>query len=245
MAVTIIANTLSRPDRRAALQNAVISGIGVQEGVWYAEILADQRNAGLRINITAPDQKRWQLAFEGPEETAPDFVRRMIEAEIYFEPSGTKQQHDMEDASLRKAGEYLEGYADGLGRGLDGLPQVSEGGIEGSYGEGFRRGLGLGSHRASQPGPAGVEMNRIRAEMRQLDSSSFLSEEEKTRWEFLNGRVRQGGRESWEDILLEFYANLRIFSRLCVTLSSAEKFAIEVVSHAVVVRFSKALKVPE
>ena len=140
-------------------------------------------------------------------------------------------------AIIERAREYCEGYSDGLFAGIDNSADSPTG--SGPYVEGFKRGFEVGRSEANQRLPEKAELGDIRSEFNALDSYGLLGAEEQERWKHLNENIRVAGRTSWEDLLLKLYANLRSFTRSCVTLSNEETSALDTVSQAVVTRFAE------
>jgi hypothetical protein len=148
--------------------------------------------------------------------------------------------HTEGDALVDRAKEYCDGYSDGFHDGLSCWPYENTSN-KGWYQRGFERGFEVGRSKANQPTHQKEELDEILSEFRVLDNHGPLSGQELERWKWLNEKVKAGGCKSWEDILLELYADLRTFIRSCVTLSEGEKAALEVVSKAVVARFAKTI----
>ncbi len=76
---TIFANTIVLPDKRGAIEAAVRAGMDKLPGDWQAEILIDQKRAGLQIRLSGPEGKNWSKIFEGPRESDPEYIRQIIE----------------------------------------------------------------------------------------------------------------------------------------------------------------------
>jgi hypothetical protein len=81
MTITVIVNSIPRPDKRAAIEAAVRAGIGNRLGDWQVEILTRiPERAGFDINVLGPELKKWSRGFETPDEEHPEFVQKAIQA---------------------------------------------------------------------------------------------------------------------------------------------------------------------
>lgn len=145
--------------------------------------------------------------------------------------------------ALARATEYCEGYSDGFHDGLTRWPE-DDAHKTGWYGKGFKRGFESGRSRASESTPEKIDSDDIRSEFQRLDGDGPLSGQELESWRQLNERVKAAGYKSWENTLLELYANLRTFTRSCVTLSDGERAALEVATKTVAARFARTIIKP-
>jgi hypothetical protein len=83
MAVTVFANTIPQPDKRADIEAAVRAAIGSRPGNRRVEILTRMpERAGFQINILGPELKEWSRNFETSNEEQPEYVQKIIASEL-------------------------------------------------------------------------------------------------------------------------------------------------------------------
>lgn len=79
MAVSVLANTIAMPDRRAAVEKAVVEGIGDRPGEdWRVRIIEPQDRPDYIVTIEGHNNFRWKRDFFGPDEQTPEFIRKAV-----------------------------------------------------------------------------------------------------------------------------------------------------------------------
>ena len=80
MPVSIFSNNIAMPDRREAIGNAVLDGIGdpPENEQWTVYIYEPQEKPNYIVTIKGPDDFEWERDFFGPEERTPKFIREEV-----------------------------------------------------------------------------------------------------------------------------------------------------------------------
>jgi hypothetical protein len=79
MPTQIFTNNISSPERREAIRNAVLQGIGERSDCWEASIYEPPDHQGYLIIIEGPDGCTWTRSFLGPDEQRPESIRQAVE----------------------------------------------------------------------------------------------------------------------------------------------------------------------
>jgi len=79
MPVEVLTNTIALPNSRKETQEAVLAGIGPRPDIWTVRIFEPQSGPEYVIKIEGPNGFKWEQTFFGPEEEAPEFIRKAVE----------------------------------------------------------------------------------------------------------------------------------------------------------------------
>jgi hypothetical protein len=80
MPVSVLCNNVAMPDRRIAIQQAVLPGIGPRPGseAWEVSICQSQSRDEYIVKIEGPEGFAWERAFFGVHEKTPQFIEQEV-----------------------------------------------------------------------------------------------------------------------------------------------------------------------
>ena len=143
--------------------------------------------------------------------------------------------------ALERAGEYRDGYCAGRLEGhRESSFDDSSSNDSKAYQDGFTRGFDVAKLRIEADR---VHRDEIAEAVQEVDRLAMtgpdhFSEEERGRWRALQGKIKQNGQKSYQNILLEMLYDLRTYESAS-TFPDQERKALNLVRNGILARFAK------